>query len=102
MKRVCGWCKELLGRKCPKCGSQKVNILIPGKMMGCAYCLSCGAMWGLAQEPETTGVCDSCRRAELAIPSNGEAERSSADDYQEYADEETRILQRQIEAKRTT
>ena len=85
MIRRCGWCKEEMGRKCGRCGSQKVNILIPGKLIGQAYCLSCAWMWSLASEPETHGICDSCR--ELA---KGEGPRRTDDDYQEFGDREVR------------
>ena len=91
MLRKCGWCKKELGRKCGRCGSQKVSLL-PG---GAAYCLSCVWVWALASEAETTTICDSCLQVEREVEHGyigpaGEAARDSQDDYEEYAQQEIR------------
>jgi hypothetical protein len=64
MQRICGKCRNVLGEKCGKCGS---NDLIGLKITDAVdqFLCPCGNTWKTGDEPETTGLCITCLAAAL-------------------------------------
>jgi len=59
MKRVCCYCKRVIGHKCRSCGNNEAGLLFfrPG---GWLECLVCAHKWLAENDGVTHGICAEC------------------------------------------
>lgn len=79
LRRVCAWCRKLLGWKCPVDGVPMLPVHGKPEVLECTKCGLRHEMPAPGRGPETAGCCDDCFRIhypEIADRS-GKKERSA-------------------------
>lgn len=72
MKIMCAWCQEIMGHKCPHCGTRRAPEYLPPIALGrepMFFCLNCKRFY---QDDKTThGICEICAAQQLNLLGKG-------------------------------